>query len=112
MAASVQNPEKNKFYAGLCLRTRNRTRFWGWGQPAFNEVRPVDRPWAGLADWLRLAHSTIFMQPSSPTSEEKHAVKTVDSTPSPARLALSSAAHSKRRIRFVCGRSYIGFVIR
>jgi hypothetical protein len=51
--ATTQDAQKERFYAGLLRRL-------GWhkkelGNPA-DEQEP---PWAGLAEWLRLAHSLL-----------------------------------------------------
>jgi type II secretory pathway component PulJ len=129
METGVQNSEGTKFYAGLYLRTRNGTRFWGWGRPQLNEFgqqarnqdreqdhqqeqEQAGRPWANLADWLRVAHSSTFFQQSSVKPGESASVKAPENTPFPVQLALSGSPRTKRRMRFVWERRFIGLVIR
>jgi hypothetical protein len=57
---------KIRLYAGLYVRTRKQTRFWGWGSNGWGRwkwgsLRPaeVELPWARLAEWLRLAHARL-----------------------------------------------------
>jgi hypothetical protein len=67
---------KTRLYAGLYIRTRKQTRFWGWGSNGWGRSKwgswksgswkseslcaaEVERPWAGLAEWLRLAHARL-----------------------------------------------------
>ena len=49
--------------AGLYLRARRQIRSWswGWGKKKFTNVADaeIERPWAGVAEWLRLAHSML-----------------------------------------------------
>jgi hypothetical protein len=58
MALTMQEGSKARLYAGLYVRTRKQTRFWGWCSKGWGSLRAVERerPWAGLAEWLRLAH--------------------------------------------------------
>ena len=60
---------KIRLYAGLYLRTPKQTRFWGWSSKGWSGKKwgrwgslrtvEVERPWAGLAEWLRLAHARL-----------------------------------------------------
>jgi hypothetical protein len=72
---------KIRLYAGLYLRTPKQTRFWGWSSKGWSgkgwwskgwasnkwaswgwgslRAVEVERPWAGLAEWLRLAHARL-----------------------------------------------------
>jgi hypothetical protein len=54
-----------EIYAGLYLRAKRQLRSLNWGRsrnkkestnPAAAET---ERPWAGLAEWLRAAHSML-----------------------------------------------------
>ena len=56
--ATTQDAQEPRFYAGLFRR-------WGWGKKErinLAEARP-ERPWAGLAEWLRVAHSLLDERP-------------------------------------------------
>jgi hypothetical protein len=108
-------------FAGLYLRTPKRTRFWGWGNPRVTiTVSPAEKheedvqPWAGLADWLRAAHSLFgsadCAQATVPgirdqdfrrfaPSQAASASQTEDDRQRPGK---------KRRLRFVCSRRAIG----
>jgi hypothetical protein len=59
MTAVTQKVRKSRFYAGLYLRTKTRTRFWIWGNREWGNpfAETVERPWAAVGDWLRVAHS-------------------------------------------------------
>jgi len=66
MTLTTQDGMKASLYAGLYLRTRRRTRFWGWSSEGWGSWRwgslhtaEVERPWTGLAEWLRLAHARL-----------------------------------------------------
>jgi hypothetical protein len=137
MNAAVPQTKESRFYAGLYLRTRNRTRFWGWGQPELNETQSeklheaqnqapngtqrearkegeADRPWASLAEWLRQAHSSTFAQNSSVPPESNSAGKAQEAgraLPAQQRAPAASPGE-KRKLRFVWDRKFIGFVIR
>lgn len=48
--------------AGLYLRVKRQIQAWslGWGKKEL--IRPeaqAERPWAGVAEWLRVAHSLL-----------------------------------------------------
>jgi len=52
--ATTQDAQKQTFYAGLFRRL-------GWDKREFTNPAEVEteRPWAGLAEWLRVAHSLL-----------------------------------------------------
>jgi hypothetical protein len=56
--ATTQNAQEPRFYAGL-FRRRGRAK-----KELINlaEAGP-ERPWAGLAEWLRVAHSLLDERP-------------------------------------------------
>ena len=64
MATHTQAVRK-RIYIGLYLLARRQIHALGLGLGRNKEesVRPsqaeTDRPWAGLAEWLRTAHSTL-----------------------------------------------------
>ncbi|MGZ4856683.1 MAG: hypothetical protein ACXVKH_16330 [Candidatus Angelobacter sp.] len=51
--------------AGLYMRARRQIRSWSWswgrGKKKFTNVADAEteRPWAGVAEWLRVAHSLL-----------------------------------------------------
>lgn len=49
--------------AGLYLRVKRQLQTWslGWGKKEFTNVADaeIERPWAGVAEWLRVAHSLL-----------------------------------------------------
>jgi hypothetical protein len=113
--AATQDAQKSGSYAGFYWRTRKRTRFWGWGNPsAFS----VERPWAMVADWLRLAHSLADggnALPQHSTAE----FKTLPAAGSAGEPSSESAGEQisppveqggKRKLRFVCDRHFVGLV--
>ncbi len=135
--AAVPQTKESRFYAGLYLRTRKGTRFWGWGQPELNEKQDQsqnqaqdvtqnegqnraqkqtesERPWASLAEWLRQAHSSTFAQNGKVSPESSPAGKAQDAErASPSQQPAQAAGPgAKRRLRFVWDRKFIGFVIR
>ncbi len=59
--ATTQDVREPGFCAGLFPRTKNKTRFWGWGKKKLNNVSRVEaeNPWTGLADLLRAAHALL-----------------------------------------------------
>jgi hypothetical protein len=76
MILTTHNGSKVRLYAGLYMRTKRQTRFWGWGwgggarkrwaskgwaslRAAEADVAGPERPWAALAEWLRLAHARL-----------------------------------------------------
>jgi hypothetical protein len=52
--ATTQDAQKQRFYAGLFRRLSREKR--ELANPAEAET---ERPWAGLAEWLRVAHSLL-----------------------------------------------------
>ena len=76
MILTTHNGSKVRLYAGLYMRTKKQTRFWGWGswglgskvwaskvwaslRAAEAEAVEAERPWGALAEWLRLAHARL-----------------------------------------------------
>lgn len=81
MILTTHNGSKVRLYAGLYVRTKKQTRFWGWcsrgwGSWAWGSLRvaEAERPWTGLAEWLRQAHErldrhTLEEPPAKPGNE-------------------------------------------
>jgi hypothetical protein len=80
MILTTNNGNKVRLYAGLYMRTKKQTRFWGWGSWGLGKVwrskvwgglrtaeseaadaraAEAERPWGALAEWLRLAHAQL-----------------------------------------------------
>jgi hypothetical protein len=79
---------------------------FGAGNPPAQIVeQSVNRPWAQLADWLRVAHSL------AKSGAEEQAL-----TPGMPVIAGQEAGTAsqpaKQRMRFVCTRHFVGLVIR
>ena len=53
----------NQMGAGLYLRVRKQIQSWSWrwNKKTLAEVseREMESPWAGVAEWLRAAHSML-----------------------------------------------------
>jgi len=49
--------------AGLSLRSRKQIRSWPWGRSKKKSSNlaeaEIEKPWAGVAEWLRVAHSLL-----------------------------------------------------
>jgi hypothetical protein len=62
MATNTQNAG-NKIDAGFYIRARKQTRSWPWpwGKNKSTDIleAEMERPWAGVAEWLRVAHSLL-----------------------------------------------------
>jgi hypothetical protein len=62
MATKTQNAG-NEIDAGFYLRARKQTRSWPWpwGKKKLTDISEaeMERPWAGVAEWLRVAHSLL-----------------------------------------------------
>ena len=95
---------KLKTYAGFYLRTSKRMFFWGWGKPSSSPQ--LERPWASLGDWLRMAHSRYGTRDSAQPASEAQAVTVVEQGPT------EIAPPKKRTFNFVCNRRFVGLVIR
>ncbi|HEY2912534.1 MAG TPA: hypothetical protein VGK21_04190 [Candidatus Angelobacter sp.] len=69
MATNTQDAG-NQMGAGLYVRVRKQIRSWswrwsqGWNTKKLTEVseREIGSPWAGVAEWLRTAHSLLDEQ--------------------------------------------------
>ena len=66
MFSNTQDAGK-EIYAGLYLRAKRQLRSLNWsGRRSRNKKNlnnlaadEIERPWAGLAEWLRVAHSLL-----------------------------------------------------
>jgi hypothetical protein len=62
MATNTHN-DGNKIDAGFYIRARKQTRSWPWpwGKKKSTDISEaeMERPWAGVAEWLRVAHSLL-----------------------------------------------------
>ena len=107
MTVATQDASKSRFFAGLYLRTKTRTRFWGWGNQEWGNpvAETVERPWAAVGDWLRVAHSLA-----------KSGAEIETQKPCTSFLAgqgvETASQPAKQRLRFVCTRHFVGLVIR
>jgi hypothetical protein len=113
MTLTAQDGTKTNLYAGLYLRTRKQTRFWGWSNARCGGLSAAvrERPLGSLAEWLRLAHATL--------DRDRSPVPDIPSTPSaffPAPRVdeheAAQRARKNRRLQFVCNRHFIGLLIR
>jgi hypothetical protein len=106
-----QSAREARSYAGFCLRTRNRTWFWGWG----GSPVATEQPWAGVAEWLRRLRAQ-----TAPAGSNNHAasqeIEIKDGqTAAGSRPFIQPAKQAptgKPKLRFVCDRHFIGFVLR
>jgi hypothetical protein len=106
MTAVTQEVRKSRFNAGLYLRTKTRTRFWGWGNPPAQTVeQSVNRPWAQLADWLRSVHSLANSGAETQALTSGASVLAGQGTG-------TASQPAKQRMRFVCTRHFVGLIIR
>jgi hypothetical protein len=117
MTVATQDVRKSRFNAGLYLRTKTRTRFWGWGNWEWGNpvAETVERPWAAVGDWLRVAHSLAGTDSSSiapetqPNTEDQNEDwKNISIVEQPAK----ASPPGKRKLRFVCDRRFVGLVYR
>jgi hypothetical protein len=62
MATNTQAAGKS-INARLYLRVKTQIRSWAWGWGKKELIHlseaETERPWAGLAEWLRMAHSLL-----------------------------------------------------
>jgi hypothetical protein len=62
MATNTQSAGK-EIDAGIYIRAKRHIRFWRMGRNkkelANLSGTETERPWAGLAEWLRVAHSLL-----------------------------------------------------
>jgi hypothetical protein len=64
MFTNTQDAGK-ELYAGRYLRVIKQVRYWSWfrglGKKKLTNVSEAEteRPWAGVAEWLRAAHSLL-----------------------------------------------------
>jgi hypothetical protein len=114
MFANTQSFRKPRFYAGLYMRTKKKVRFWGWGRPEFSgtSATEVERPWAALADWLRVAHSLAGTNRQIALSEANTRTESLTAAPVVEPPAAPPAPRQNRKLRFICDRHFIGLVYR
>jgi hypothetical protein len=64
MATNTQDAA-NEIDAGLYRRAMKQIRSWGRGKKKLTNVSEAERerPWAGVAEWLRVAHSMLDEKP-------------------------------------------------
>ena len=61
MFTNTQDAGK-KLNAGLYVRALKQIRSWSWHRTKLStkvSEAETERPWAGLAEWLRVAHSLL-----------------------------------------------------
>ncbi|HLK08756.1 MAG TPA: hypothetical protein VKV30_12455 [Candidatus Angelobacter sp.] len=64
MDTNIQDAGK-EIYAGLYLRAKRQLRSLNWSRSRSKKESTnvseaeMERPWAGLAEWLRVAHSLL-----------------------------------------------------
>jgi hypothetical protein len=62
MATDTQDAG-NQIEAGLHLRAQKQIRSWSWRRSKKKSANLAEteseRPWAGVAEWLRVAHSLL-----------------------------------------------------
>lgn len=53
---------RKEIVTGLYLRVKAQIRLWSWGKEKSANLTQAEteRPWAGLAEWLRVAHSLLY----------------------------------------------------
>lgn len=65
MATDTQDAG-NQIEAGLYMRAQKQIRSWPWRRSNKKSANladaEVERPWAGVAEWLRAAHSLLDEQ--------------------------------------------------
>jgi hypothetical protein len=72
MDTNTQDADK-EIYAGLYLRAKRQLSSLNWGRSRSKKestnlaAEETERPWAGLAEWLRAAHSILDEQTSELT---------------------------------------------
>ncbi|MBZ5508694.1 MAG: hypothetical protein LAO78_24805 [Acidobacteriia bacterium] len=119
MSAGTQSVSKPRFYAGLYMRTKKKVRFWGWGSPGFGRSKwespspaELERPWAALADWLRMAHSLAGTNRQNALPQANTHSENIMAAPIIEQPATPPAPRQDRKFRFVCDRHFIGLVYR
>lgn len=110
MLLAIHDDSRIRLY-GLYLRTSRQARFWGWSSLGWRNLRAIEaeRPWAGLAAWLRQAHARMDRD-----ADVLQALPEAGSPLSPPELIPKNAEQPprrKRKLQFVCNRSLIGFRI-
>lgn len=110
MIMTSENAAQIKLYAGLFLRTPRQTRFWGWSSWGWRKLRAIEaeRPWAGLASWLRQAHARLDGHPALLPSEAGIAFAPAQLLPEGDR---PQRRRKRRKLQFVCNRHLIGLLL-
>jgi hypothetical protein len=106
------------------MRTKKKVRFWGWGNTgrssqgftgakwASPNPAEIERPWAALADWLRVAHSLAGTNRQTALPEANTRAESLMAPSAIEPPATPPALREKRKFRFICDRHFIGLVYR
>lgn len=111
--------DKPRFFAGFYMRTKKKVRFWGWSSQGFSGAKwaspnpaEIERPWAALADWLRVAHSLAGTNRQTALPEANAGMEGLVASPVVEQPAAPPETRPERKFRFVCDRHFIGLVYR
>ncbi len=104
---SPQSANRNLLF-GLYFRTGMRAHFWGWSEPA---PKPPESHSVTLAEWLRMAHSSMFVSCDPAAPEQPGARNELQASP-PVSVGTDASGPARRRFRFVCNRKVIGLEFR
>ncbi len=102
--------------AGLFFRIGKHSWFWGRGNPhLMTRTKAEDgsapnapsqpEPWSNVARWLRDMHAQALPSPSQPQNAAQVQL-TQEHVPSP-----PPDSRAQRKIRFVCNRRFVGFIV-
>lgn len=110
-AQATGNP---RVYAGIYLRTKKQTHFWGWGMTDRESPPPpeVEQPRPALADWLRMAHSLLDGKKAETPMQSNTLAGTAQREESNQPYSPSEQLGETLRVRFVCNKRVVGLVIR
>jgi hypothetical protein len=110
-AQAAGNP---RVYAGIYLRTKKQTHFWGWGTPNRESPPPaeVEQSRPALADWLRMAHSLLDSKKAETPTQSNTLPNTAQHEEANQPYGPSERLAETRRVRFVCSKRVVGLVIR
>jgi hypothetical protein len=62
---ATKRQDRKDISARPYLRPKRQIQFWRWGKKKLNVTESdvteseTERPWAGVAEWLRVAHSML-----------------------------------------------------
>jgi hypothetical protein len=113
MTLSTQDGTQTNLCAGLYLRTRKQTRFWGWSSTGWSGLNAAERerPLGSLAEWLRQAHLRLDRE-----ADALPAISDTRIADSAAQCAPECGAPAQprrgRKLEFVCSRRFVGWIIR